>query len=103
MVFLERKQDLIIIINGLKKKVNALTSQVKTEIEIRDTLIKTEQDLTKRLKGEIVRAKDVLMSTEMSIRAHQVFKQLVVLSDEERIFLDDGSIQDLLEREEINR
>ena len=39
-----------------------------------ESLLKQERDLTKKLKGEIVRAKDVLMSTEMSIRAHQVFK-----------------------------
>ena len=50
-----------------------------------------------------MRAKDVLMSTEMSIKAHEVFKSLVVVEDDERIFLDDGSLRELFERDDIRR
>ena len=57
----------------------------------------------RRLKAEIVRAKNVLMSSEMSVKAHQEFKKLVMIEDDERIFLDDGSLRDLLIKEEEKR
>ena len=68
---------------------------MQREIDIHDLVLKKEQELIKRLKAEIVRAKDVLMSSEMSLKAHEVFKTLVVLEDDERIFLDDGSLREL--------
>ena len=68
---------------------------MQQEIDIHDLVLKKEQELIKRLKAEIVRAKDVLMSSEMSLKAHEVFKSLVVLEDDERIFLDDGSLREL--------
>ena len=51
-----------------------MSQEVAHEIDVRDALLHQEQDLTRRLKAEIVRAKDVLMSSEMSMKAHAVFK-----------------------------
>ena len=43
------------------------------------------------------------MSPNFSIRAHAVFKNLVCMNDEDRIFLDDGSLRDLLEGDNDTR
>mmetsp|Transcript_38793 Transcript_38793/g.50790 ORF Transcript_38793/g.50790 Transcript_38793/m.50790 type:complete len:115 (+) Transcript_38793:494-838(+) len=102
-MFFSKKRQLVDIINNLKLKVNSLNEDISREIDVRDTLLSKERDLCRRLKAEVVRAKDVLMSTELSIKAHQVFKKLVVIEDDERIFLDDGSLRDLLTREEAKR
>lgn len=48
--------------------------ELEKEITVRDVVLKKEQALIKKLKAEIVRAKDVLMSSEMSLKAHDVFK-----------------------------
>jgi len=47
-----------------------MNQEVNFEINVRDAMLHREQDATRRLKGEIVKAKDVLMSTELSIQAH---------------------------------
>ena len=80
-----------------------MNQEVAHEIDVRDALLHQEQDLTRRLKAEIVRAKDVLMSSEMSMKAHAVFKSLVTVSDDEKILLDHGSLRELLDREETKR
>ena len=64
---------------------------------MRDALLNKEQALTRKLKGEIVKAKDVLLSTELSVQAHTDLKKLVSLNDEDKVFLEDGSIRDLME------
>ena len=43
------------------------------------------------------------MSSEMSMKAHAVFKSLVTVSDDEKILLDHGSLRELLDREETKR
>ena len=73
-MFLHKKKELVNIINGLKQKVNQMRKETAREVQVRDVLLHQEQAITRRLKSEIVRAKDVLMSTEMSIKAHEVFK-----------------------------
>lgn len=66
-------------------------------------MLEKEQNLTKKLKSEITKAKDVLMSSEMSLKAHYVFKKFVAINDDERIFLDNGSLHDLIEKDKNNR
>lgn len=50
------------------------------------------------MKKEILCAKDILLSSEMSIKAVSVIKKLVALEDEERILLQNGSLRDLIEK-----
>ena len=69
-MFLTKKGQLVEIINGLKTKVNSLQADIARENEIKDNLLTKERDLVRRLKAEIVRAKNVLMSSELSIKAH---------------------------------
>ena len=38
------------------------------------------------------------MSTELSIQAHHDMRKLVNLNDEDKVFLENGSIRDLLEK-----
>ena len=69
-MFLTKKGQLVEIINGLKTKVNSLQADIARENEIKDNLLTQERDLVRRLKAEIVRAKNVLMSSELTIKAH---------------------------------
>ena len=59
--------------------------------------------MTRRLRSEIVKAKDVLMSNDMALKARNVFKTLVDLTDEEKVFLENGQINELLEKERLHR
>ena len=59
----------------LRKKINYFNKEVEYEIQVRDELLQNEQKLTRKLRGEIVKAKDVLMSAELHIyygSSHQV-------------------------------
>lgn len=103
LMFLSKKTQLINIINSLKKKINSMNGDVNFEINVRDAMLHREQDATRRLKGEIVKAKDVLMSTELSIQAHQDLKKLISINEEDRVFLEDGSIRDLLDNQKMNQ
>lgn len=51
------------------------------------------------MKSEILHAKDILMSCEMSIKAVNVIKKLVAITDEERILLENGSLRDMIKRD----
>ena len=97
-MFLSKKQKLIDVINNLKVKMNDLNDQFQNEMRVQDALLLKEKDLTRRLKAEILRAKDVLMSHEMSWKAHSVFKQFVHFDSDEKVFLEDGSLHELLDQ-----
>lgn len=99
LLFSSKKAQLMQIINELKKKLNSLNRDVDKEIRIRDTLLDNEQRANRRLKSEVIKAKDVLMSNELSMKAQNVFKQMVDLKDDEKVFLEDGSLRDLFQRD----
>ena len=103
MMFLSKKTKLVKIINSLKSRINNINNEVNKEIKVRDTLLHQEQSMTRRLRSEIVKAKDVLMSNDMALKARNVFKTLVDLTDEEKVFLENGQINELLEKERLHR
>ena len=55
------------------------------------------------MRSEIIKAKDVLMSNDMVLKARDVFKTLVDLTDEDKLFLENGKIEELLDKEKLNR
>ena len=55
------------------------------------------------MKSEIVKAKDVLMSEDLAQKARDIFKTLVDLTDEEKMFLENGKINELLDKEKLQR
>ena len=99
MMFLSKKTQLTNIIMGLKQKLNALNKEVDVEIRIRDTLLDNEQAVNRRLRSEVTKAKDVLMTNELSLKAKDCFKKLVDLNNDEKVLLDDGSLHDLFQRD----
>ena len=101
--FLTRKSQLVNIINTLGSKLNNLNKEVSKEIEVRDVLLHQEQARTRKLRSEILKAKDVLMSNDLAFKARDVFKTLVDLTDEDKMFLEGGQLNDLLEKERLNR
>lgn len=95
MMFLSKKTQLTNIIMSLKQKLNTLNKEVDVEIRIRDTLLDNEQAVNRRLRSEVIKAKDVLMTNELSLKAKDCFKKLVDLNNDEKVLLDDGSLHDL--------
>ena len=57
-------------------------------------MLDNEQRINRRLRSEVIKAKDVLMSNELSNKAKNVFKTLVDLNDDEKVFLEDGSLHE---------
>ena len=45
----------------------------------------------------------MLMSNDLAFKARDVFKTLVDLTDEDKMFLEGGQLNDLLEKERLNR
>lgn len=45
----------------------------------------------------------MLMSNDLAFKARDVFKTLVDLTDEDKMFLEGGQLHDLLEKERKNR
>ena len=43
------------------------------------------------------------MSNDMVLKARDVFKTLVDLTDEDKLFLENGKIEELLDKEKLNR
>ena len=99
MMFLSKKTQLTNIIMSLKQKLNTLNKEVDVEIRIRDTLLDNEQAVNRRLRSEVIKAKDVLMTNELSLKAKDCFKKLVDLNNDEKVLLDDGSLHDLFQRD----
>jgi len=80
----------------LKTKLNNINLEVDHEIKVRDRMLHNEQKITRVLRSEVLKAKDVLMSNDMVFKARNVFKTLVDLSEDERVFLEGGSLHDML-------
>lgn len=87
----------------MKIKVNNMNKEVDFEVRVRDTLLHNEQTQNRRLRSEIVKAKDVLMSQQLTTKAQNLFKNLVDVNNEEKVLLEDGSLKDLLEKEKEHR
>ena len=62
-------------------------------------MLDNEQRINRRLRSEVIKAKDVLMSNELSMKAKNVFKTLVDLNDDEKVFLEDGSLHELFRKD----
>ena len=62
LMFLSKKKALLNIINNLKTKLNSINSEVDHEIRIRDALLDKETEANRKLRSEILKAKDVLMN-----------------------------------------
>ena len=84
-------------------KVNHLNRETEKEIKVRDEMLHRETKISRQLRSEVVKAKDVLMSDELTIKARNTFKKLVDLTEEDKVLLEDGSIHELLEREMQHR
>lgn len=82
-MFLSKKTQLIKVINDLKKRLNAMNQEVDHEVGVRDLLLIREQKTTRRLRSEVMKAKDVLMSNDMVFKARNVFKNIVDLNKED--------------------
>ena len=80
-----------------------MNKEVDLEVRVRDTLLHNEQTQNRRLRSEIVKAKDVLMSQQLTSKVKNVFKNLVDVNNEEKVLLDNGSLRDLLEKEKEHR
>ena len=69
LMFLGKKTQLIDIINTLKMKVNSLNKETEKEIKVRDEMLHRADKETRHLKSEVIKAKDVLMSDELTGKA----------------------------------
>ena len=96
-MFLGRKTQLINIINDLKSKVNSINKETEREITVRDEMLHREQKLNRHLRAEVVKAKDVLMSDELTMKARNIFKKLVDLTEEDKVLLEDGDLHEILD------
>ena len=97
LMFLGKKTQLINIINDLKSKVNSINKETEREITVRDEMLHREQKLNRHLRAEVVKAKDVLMSDELTMKARNIFKKLVDLTEEDKVLLEDGDLHEILD------
>lgn len=95
LMFLSKKTQLVTIINTLKSKVNDMNKEVEGEIKVRDAMLHKEQKHNRRLKSEILKAKDVLMNQDLISKAQNAFKGLIDFDDEDKVFLENGELRDL--------
>ena len=95
-MFLTKKSKLVSIINELKTKLNHVNRTTDQELRLKNA---AEKRMTKEiadLKQEVLKAKEVMMSTNLSIKAKRHFDDLVEKHHDQKIVRDDGVVRELM-------
>ena len=66
-------------------------------------MLHNEQKTTRVLRSEILNAKDVLLNNELVLKAKNMLKELVNFTDEDKVFLEGGDLNDLIEGDKNRR
>lgn len=73
LMFLTKKSKLVAIINELKSKLNGVNRTTDQELRLKDTAITRMKKEIGELKVEILKGKEIMMSTNLSIKAKRRF------------------------------
>lgn len=76
-MFLTKKSKLVGIINELKAKLNGINRATDQELRLKTAAMERQEKEIRHLKQEVLKAKEVMMSTNLSIKAKRNFEDLV--------------------------
>ena len=99
LTFLTKKGKLVAIINELRQKINNISRSTDIELQTKEAIVNRLTKQVDELKNEIVKGKEILMSTNYTIRARRNFNDLVDKNNDEKMIKDDGYIQDIMQND----